>query len=335
MAQPPLTDRPVQIIVDLLLANISVQAMIDTGSELDLIKTRTALAANLQQKPLTKPIAVRMALHGASAERVIIKHFVNATLQEACSGLSFKDVPLRVGHIDGEYDMILGMPFLYRFDLAVLSQKKAVQCLRTSILLHNYRTSHETSVAGIAPSADSTQEKVVLTDFADLFPADIPAVSDEAEEAGLFTNGTFPSKIQNENSPDDSPAALTAWIKLCKGAWADARDALWTSRVKQARQHNKHRGKQPDLRPDDWALLNSADWRGKHQRGTDKLKERFEGPYQVMKIFNHGLNTKLALPANNKQHPVFHISKLKHYIFPPDEDPLEPLPPDISTSPPL
>jgi hypothetical protein len=33
-----------------------------------------------------------------------------------------------------------------------------------------------------------------------LFPVDIPAVSDEAEADGLFTNGSFPDKLQNSDS---------------------------------------------------------------------------------------------------------------------------------------
>lgn len=43
-------------------------------------------------------------------------------------------------------------------------------------------------------------EKCFLEEFNDLFPEDIPAVSDETEEGGLICDGSFPEKLQNENS---------------------------------------------------------------------------------------------------------------------------------------
>jgi hypothetical protein len=40
----------------------------------------------------------------------------------------------------------------------------------------------------------------ILRNYTDLFPIDIPAVSDDAESLGLFTNGSFPEKIQHVSS---------------------------------------------------------------------------------------------------------------------------------------
>ncbi|EHS62573.1 uncharacterized protein PGTG_21119 [Puccinia graminis f. sp. tritici CRL 75-36-700-3] len=42
---------------------------------------------------------------------------------------------------------------------------------------------------------------------------------------------------------------------------------------------------QPPLEPNSWALLDSADWRGRHQEGVDKLKECFKGPYRVIQPY--------------------------------------------------
>ena len=84
--------------------------------------------------------------------------------------------------------------------------------------------------------------------------------------------------------------------------------------MKQALQHNKRCCDPPPLVKGSWALLNSADWRGQHTGGTDKLKERFEGPYRVTKISNNGLNVALQLPTNDKRHPVFHVSKVKPFL---------------------
>lgn len=112
----------------------------------------------------------------------------------------------------------------------------------------------------------------------------------------------------------DSPATVEAWIKRHEGIWGDTRDQLWTSRVQQAIQHNKHRTQAPNLEIGSWALLDSGDWRGRHRGGVDKLKERFEGPYRVTKVFNDGLDVGLNLPEGDKRNPVFHISKVKPFV---------------------
>jgi hypothetical protein len=57
-----------------------------------------------------------------------------------------------------------------------------------------------------------------------------------------------------------------------------------------------------------------ADWRGKHKGGVDKLKERFKGPYKVLRVFNHGQSVELDLPKGDCRHPTIHISKVKPYI---------------------
>jgi hypothetical protein len=89
---------------------------------------------------------------------------------------------------------------------------------------------------------------------------------------------------------------------------------LCTSRLQQAIQHNKHVTPRPPLEVGQLALLNSADWRTSCQPGSDKLKERFKGPYTILCVFNHGQNVELDLPPNDQHHPTFHISKIKCFI---------------------
>jgi hypothetical protein len=52
-------------------------------------------------------------------------------------------------------------------------------------------------------------ERKVLVEYQDLFPKDIPAVLDEAKATGLFTNGSFPKKLQNKNSQVRHKIVLT------------------------------------------------------------------------------------------------------------------------------
>jgi hypothetical protein len=57
------------------------------------------------------------------------------------------------------------------------------------------------------------------------------------------------------------------------------------------------------------------EWRSRHKGGTKKLKERYEGPYQVVRVFNKGQSVVLELPDGDKQHPTLHISKVKPYYL--------------------
>lgn len=84
--------------------------------------------------------------------------------------------------------------------------------------------------------------------------------------------------------------------------------------MQQAIQHNKSCRPPASYPPDSWALLNSADWQGKHTGGVHKLREKFEGPYRVVRNFNFGQNVELELPDGDKRHPVFHVSKVKPFV---------------------
>jgi hypothetical protein len=67
--------------------------------------------------------------------------------------------------------------------------------------------SNLTDCAKIYPVEKS--EKKILQEFEDLFPVDIPTVSDEAEMEGLFKDGSFPGKIQREDSKVQHQIVLT------------------------------------------------------------------------------------------------------------------------------
>lgn len=125
--------------------------------------------------------------------------------------------------------------------------------------------------------------------------------------------GRRPLLFPSVADPGDSPKTLSAWLRAREDSWAAARDQLWVSRIKQALHHNRRRKDRPPLTEGSWALLNSADWRGRHQGGTDKLKERFEGPYRVLRVFNSGQSITLQLPEGDQRHATFHVSKVKAF----------------------
>lgn len=122
------------------------------------------------------------------------------------------------------------------------------------------------------------------------------------------------SGMFSPDQPTDGPTSLEKWVELREQVWASARESLWTSRVQQAVHHNKRCREAPHLPPDSWVLLNSSDWRGKHTGGVNKLWEKFEGPYRVIRSFNHDQNLEIELPLGDKRHPVFHVLKVKPFV---------------------
>jgi hypothetical protein len=128
--------------------------------------------------------------------------------------------------------------------------------------------------------------------------------------------GTQPRLFPSTGGPEDEPLSVKKWIRQRENAWMEARDALWTSRIRQALQHNKRCRDLPPIEVGSWVLLDSADWRSRHQSGTDKLKERFKGPYQVLRVFNNGQTVVLDLPEGDGRHPSLHVSKVKQFFQP-------------------
>jgi hypothetical protein len=127
--------------------------------------------------------------------------------------------------------------------------------------------------------------------------------------------GQQPTLFEVTNPLDaHHPPALSKWLSVREKAWATARNDLCSSLLKQAIQHNKHVSPCAPLEVGTLALLNTADLRATRQPGSDKLKERFEGPYFVLRVFNQGQSVELDLPPGDQRHPTFHVSKVKPFV---------------------
>ncbi|KAH9453108.1 hypothetical protein Pst134EB_017040 [Puccinia striiformis f. sp. tritici] len=197
MSEPTL--RPSRIIVLLDVAGVQRKCLIDTGSAIDIITETAMRNSSLIRRDLTRPIKIKLALHESKAEPIFLRHFTLANIHDPRSGLSFPKVPLRIGPINGDYDLILGAPFLTRFDLVVSMRNQWIRCETSHKTICDYRLSDSSvTVATVTPDHYPQEDsaKKFLTEYTDLFPADIPAISEEEEDAGLFTDGSFPKKLQ-------------------------------------------------------------------------------------------------------------------------------------------
>jgi len=77
---------------------------------------------------------------------------------------------------------------------------------------------------------------------------------------------------------------------------------------------DRKRGKVDDYKVGDLVMLSTKDL--KYQivkRRTEKLTERFVGPYKIKKIVS--LNAvELELPSTVKIHPVVNVSRIRWYV---------------------
>lgn len=120
---------------------------------------------------------------------------------------------MAIGAIKGDYDLILGIPFLSKFLLSVSISQQSIRCAHTGYELLDYRTLPviKESVSINAPPAiaavtspenylTGSSEMTVLSEFKDLFPDDIPAILDTNETDYKILDGSFPEKMQPEAS---------------------------------------------------------------------------------------------------------------------------------------
>jgi hypothetical protein len=170
-----------------------------------------ARRANLPLLESDRPTLVNLVLTNNDSPPILLRLATSADLADPISKLKFDRVPFKLGSIMGQYDMILGAPFLSSFSLSVSLSNKNLRCDSIGRVISDYRflttekeIKHEIKTTDKASEKKDypceEAEKEFLREFHDLFPNDIPAVSDEAEEQGLFADGSFPEKLQDVNS---------------------------------------------------------------------------------------------------------------------------------------
>ncbi|EFP76257.1 uncharacterized protein PGTG_02698 [Puccinia graminis f. sp. tritici CRL 75-36-700-3] len=119
---------PRRLVIRLKVGDHYLHGLVDTGAEINLINDRVVQDAGLPILDLPVLTRVSLALNDASRTPLILKQFTRATFTDTGSQLRFDNVELSLGPIAGNYDMILGIPFLSLFNLSVsISQ----QCIAT------------------------------------------------------------------------------------------------------------------------------------------------------------------------------------------------------------
>jgi len=93
----------------------------------------------------------------------------------------------------------------------------------------------------------------------------------------------------------------------------EAKAALRKAQEDMKRYADRHRREMEEYKVGDLVLLSTKDLRYQMVgRRTEKLTERFVGPYKVKSIVS--INTiELELPSTVKIHPVVNVSRVQRY----------------------
>jgi len=91
---------------------------------------------------------------------------------------------------------------------------------------------------------------------------------------------------------------------------------IWLNEVcdKMKKYVDRKRGEVDDYKVGDLVMLSTKDL--KYQmvgRRTEKLTERFVGPYKIKKIISSNV-VELELPSIVKIHPVVNVSRIQQYV---------------------
>jgi len=93
-----------------------------------------------------------------------------------------------------------------------------------------------------------------------------------------------------------------------------AKVVLGKAQEEMKKYANRKRGEVNEYKVEDLVVLNTKDLKYQMaRRRTEKLTERFVGPYKIKKIVSTNV-VKLELPSTIRIHPVVNISRICRYV---------------------
>ena len=109
-------------------------------------------------------------------------------------------------------------------------------------------------------------------------------------------------------------AGAKKFIEKMKEIQEEAKAALGKAQADIKKYADKKRSDVEEYKVGDLVMLSTKDL--KYQmigRRTEKLTERFVGPYKIKKIISSNA-VELELPSTIKIHPVVNVSRIRRYV---------------------
>ena len=109
-------------------------------------------------------------------------------------------------------------------------------------------------------------------------------------------------------------AGTEKFIKKMKEIQEEAKAALGKVQAEMKKYANKRRSDIEEYKIGDLVMLSTKDLKYQMiERRTEKLTEKFVGPYKIKKIISSNA-VELELPSTIKIHPVVNISRIHRYV---------------------
>ena len=107
---------------------------------------------------------------------------------------------------------------------------------------------------------------------------------------------------------------MEKFVVKMKEIQEEAKAALGKAQEEMKKYVDRKRAKVNEYKVGDLVMLSTKDL--KYQmtgRRTEKLTERFVGPYKIKKIISSNV-VELELPSTVKIHPVVNVSRIQRYV---------------------
>ncbi len=134
-------------------------------------------------------------------------------------------------------------------------------------------------------------------------PSENPPPDSPLSNAFSDSNHPFPWS----GEPSDLPA-VDGWLRRSEETWNTAHVHLQRGVRRVKEQADRHRRAGPSFTSGQWVWLSTRDLR--LRRPCRKLNPRYVGPFKIIREITP-VSYRLALPANYRISPTFHISLLK------------------------
>ena len=109
-------------------------------------------------------------------------------------------------------------------------------------------------------------------------------------------------------------AGAEKFIEKIKEIQEEAKVALGKAQEDMKKYTDRKRGEADNYKVEDLVMLSTKDLKYQMvRRRTEKLMERFVGPYKIKKIISSNA-VELELPSTIKIHPVVNVSRIRRYV---------------------
>lgn len=206
------------MIVELICNGKTLRCLADTGSGTNLMSKTVASDLQMQITPLQRPVRVKLAIAN-NATPEVLTHVTSGTFRCEEPNIEFGTAFFKLARLHDQYDCILGGPFLSKFKLDVSLATRCVKHVPTGLVIPE-KSALERQKLLIAAALNemefikeqsdlSGREESMLSEYADLFLGDIPAVGDGEDEWLSDSDGITPPLMQKESAKVRHKIVLT------------------------------------------------------------------------------------------------------------------------------